>query len=991
MKPAIITQIEKITGFELHEAPVRGADKLSGLMRFKNYPDDVEKTWCKYAMEGDALIGLNLAKMGLTDKQWNDIQAVDGFDAGKLQALNVSGNQLSAFIIGADYGALRFLDLSDSEALEELRLPAPGLPRLDTLRLDRCAFAELTIPRAMASLRALYLGRGKLERIRFLEDCPALEQLHLEKNALRSLHLPEGFSRLWYLNADDNQIEKFTLAERLPALLSLYLRNNQLTSFTGADLELMPALDSLYLYGNPLKNVLEEILGGEHDNCFTDLRNFFYSQEKSETTELRQAKMVLVGNGETGKTSIRLKLLDKEAKLPTKEERTPGLDIASYTIKNLPYAITQLPQEIDFNLQIWDFGGQGKYREVQQLFCSPRSLYLFVTSHDDLEEKDDYIGFEYWLSMVNAYSYDKTEKRPSPVIHVVNKIDEKERLINEKDLHDLFGNVAGFVKISCQDLTGFDQFETTIKETLPLISNDIFTRPITVDWLAVKTALEQRRADNHISRKEYLNICRKHKLEEGEANSWLRILDRIGTVIHFGENPDLKDWIVLNPNWIKEALYAVLDSRQCVGGALRPGDLLDIWDKDSADKAYSADDREKLLSVMQAYELCYEQQNAFGETEYVIPALLRDKRPPLPRALENPACRLRFKFEPFLPAGTVNKLMVRLNKWVYNHLMWKNNAVFHDAQTNVFAHVEEDWKNHAIYLRLSETGVGDLYATIQRVLADLNQKLKDTKFMHQLGFEVEVDYKNKWLNQETWEELTAKKLIGMHPKMEDFPVGRAGRTPEQTAARPSRPIVPSGIEPPWPPAERPIRILYVAANPSDQERIETDVEYRKLKAQLQRGRARDEFKWLDALFAATIDELIRAKNDNPHLLHFAGHGAHDGLVLTTENNKSQPISDAALERLFKPLSGITGIVVLNACYSALQARLISSFGIWVVGHNLPIDDPAAIAFSEGFYNGLGEGKNFEAAFNDAMTVIETKHPTAASIIEVWKDGQQIAL
>ncbi len=987
MKPAIITQIEKITGFELHEAPVRGADKLSGLMRFKNDPDDVEKPWCKYALEGKNLIGLNLAKTGLTDQQWDDIRAAEGFDAGKLQALNVGENQLGAFHIGADYGALRFLDLSDNKELRELRLPASGLAGLDTLRLDRCGFEALTIPRGMLSLRLLYLGNGQLKQIRFLEDCPALEQLHLEKNALGSLHLPEGFSRLWYLNADDNQMEKFTLAERLPALLSLYLRNNQLTSFTGADLELMPALDSLYLYGNPLKNVLEEILGGEHDNCFTDLRNFFYSQEKSETTELRQAKMVLVGNGETGKTSIRLKLLDKKAKLPAKEERTPGLDIASYTIKNLPYAITQLPQEIDFNLQIWDFGGQGKYREVQQLFCSPRSLYLFVTSHDDLEEKDDYIGFEYWLSMVNAYSYDKTEKRPSPVIHVVNKIDEKERLIDAKELHDLFGNVAGFVKISCKALTGFDQFETTIKETLPLISNDIFTRPITVDWLSVKTALEQRRADNHISREEYLDICRKYRLEEGEANSWLRILDRIGTVIHFGENPDLKDWIVLNPNWIKEALYAVLDSRQCVGGALRPGDLLDIWDKDSAGNTYSADDREKLLSVMQAYELCYERQNAFGETEYVIPALLRDKRPPLPPALENPACRLRIKFDPFLPAGTVNKLMVRLNKWVYNNLMWKNNAVFHDAQSNVFAHIEEDWKNHVVHLSLSKTGEGDLYDVILRELADLNQKLKDTKFMHRLGFEIQAEYHGKWVDTEIWEQLCRTRLSGAPGK----DTGRAGRAEDEPPARDRRPITPSGIEPPWPPAERPIRILYVAANPSDQERIETDVEYRKLKAQLQRGRARDEFKWLDALFAATIDELIRAKNDNPHLLHFAGHGVHEGLVLATENNKSQPIPDAALERLFKPLSGITGIVVLNACYSALQARLISSFGIWVVGHNLPIKDPAAIAFSEGFYNGLGEGKNFEAAFNDAMTVIETKYPAAASIIEVWKDGQQIQL
>ncbi|MBL7794500.1 MAG: hypothetical protein JNK77_19360, partial [Saprospiraceae bacterium] len=852
MKPAIITQIEKITGFELHMAPVRGADKLSGLMRFKNDPDDVEKPFCKYAIEGDALIGLNLAKTGLTDKQWNDIQAVDGFETGKLLALNVSGNQLSAFSIGADYGALRFLDLSDNEALQELRLPAPGLPLLDTLRLDRCAFAELTIPRAMASLRALYLGRGKLERIRFLEDCPALEQLHLEKNALRSLHLPEGFSRLWYLNADDNQIEKFTLAESLPGLLSLYLRNNKLTEFTAELLDQMPALDALFLHGNPLTNVLEETIGGERKNCLKDIKSVFLSEKRGDKFfPLHQAKMVLIGNGKVGKTSIRIKLIDKDAPLPegTDDDRTRGLEIERYVVEDLSPEETNLNENINFTLHIWDFGGQGKYREVQQLFCSPRSLYLFVTSYDDVQGKDDYVDFKYWMPMVNAYNYDRTEKRHSPVIYVINKIDldkKKEFFVDEEYRKKTFDNIADFIKISCEELINFPAFRKLIRQTLPLISADLFTRRVSEKWLAVKAELERRSSENHISRNEYLKICNEKGLEEGEALSWLSILDRIGTVIHFGENPDLKDWIVLNPNWIKEALYAVLDSRQCVGGALRPADLLDIWDKDSAGNAYSADDREKLLSVMQAYELCYERQNAFGETEYVVPALLRDKRPPLPPALENPACRLRFKFDPFLPAGTVNKLMVRLNKWVYNNLMWKNNAVFHDAQTNVFAHVEEDWKNHAIYLRLSETGVGDLYAAIQRELADLNQKLKDTKFMHQLGFEVEVDYKNKWLDLETWEELTGKKLTGMYPKIEDFPAGRAGRTPEQTPVRPSRPIVPSGIEPPWPPVERPIRILIIAANPTapGQHRLESDVELRNLRDQFDRGRARNEFEWL---------------------------------------------------------------------------------------------------------------------------------------------------
>ncbi|HRI61524.1 MAG TPA: CHAT domain-containing protein, partial [Saprospiraceae bacterium] len=174
-------------------------------------------------------------------------------------------------------------------------------------------------------------------------------------------------------------------------------------------------------------------------------------------------------------------------------------------------------------------------------------------------------------------------------------------------------------------------------------------------------------------------------------------------------------------------------------------------------------------------------------------------------------------------------------------------------------------------------------------------------------------------------------------------------------------------------------------------RLQTDREHRLLKAEMERGRARDQFEFLPPQFAVTIKELVRAMNDKPHIVHFSGHGSSGGIFITTENNQSQLMPVAALQRLFRQVHGIARIVVLNACYSAEQAQIISEFGIYVVGNNLPITDPAAISFSEGFYNGLGEGKNFEDAYNDAMTVVLTQNPEAADIIEVWKNGEKLDL
>lgn len=187
------------------------------------------------------------------------------------------------------------------------------------------------------------------------------------------------------------------------------------------------------------------------------------------------------------------------------------------------------------------------------------------------------------------------------------------------------------------------------------------------------------------------------------------------------------------------------------------------------------------------------------------------------------------------------------------------------------------------------------------------------------------------------------------------------------------------------------KILFLSANPTDQARIQTDKEHRMIKAEMERGRHRDVFKFLPSQFAVTITELLRAMNDKPNIVHFSGHGETKGILISTDNNETQLVPIRALKRLFTPLKGITKLVLLNSCYSAEQAKIISEFGMFVIGMNLPVGDEAAISFAKGLYNGLGEGKTLEAAYNDAMIVLETENPHYAEVVEVWKNGEQLDL
>ena len=652
--------------------------------------------------------------------------------------LFTSENDWDRLNIPKDLQQLQYLNLSDNKSLSSLTFEAP-LPALTHLDVSDCQLAGLELPAGFKQLKWIDLSRNQLQKIHFEGGLPALWYLDLTQNQIPELTLRARQLKNLYLN--DNALNQLQFAAIPADLEVLQLRNNQLQQLPEHFLSL-DQLKTLYVHGNPLSDIPAEVVGrGEHYNALEEIQSFLLSLEKSggQKEYLHQAKMVLVGNGEVGKTSIRIKLLDKQAPLPKKKERTAGLDLATYMVSELDPALTLLSGPIDFQLNIWDFGGQGKYREIQQLFCSRKSLYLFVTAPDDDPKKEHYVGFEYWLSMVNAYSYDEQEEQHSPVIHVVNKIDQAEKFINQEELHAEFPNMAAFVKISCLTLEKFEDLEAAIRKTLPKVSKDIFTDQYSPDWMAVKAALEELQEDHHITYDTYLEICGSKNLDETEARSWLRILNRIGTVIYFGNNEELKDWIILDAQWVKEALFQIMDASSIVNGLLRPEHLPGIW------AGYDPEERQKLLALMKAYELCYEQKDGFGNPEYIVPELLSAVAPQMPAHLGAAQFEIKFDYAPFIPAGTVNKLMVRLNKQIYSHFKWKNHVILHDPQTNAFAHVWEDWENKVVYLDLYGEEVRSLYHQILHELSGVTERYKNTRFIHQLDFKAQACYQEQWV------------------------------------------------------------------------------------------------------------------------------------------------------------------------------------------------------------------------------------------------------
>ena len=169
----------------------------------------------------------------------------------------------------------------------------------------------------------------------------------------------------------------------------------------------------------------------------------------------------------------------------------------------------------------------------------------------------------------------------------------------------------------------------------------------------------------------------------------------------------------------------------------------------------------------------------------------------------------------------------------------------------------------------------------------------------------------------------------------------------------------------------PKTILVLASSPVNAARLRLDKELREIDEGLRRSQNRDKFI-LQQRWAVRPDDLRRALLDfNPQIVHFCGHGSgEDGIVLENESGEYQLVSTQSLANLFKRF-GERGLecVVLNACYTEIQANAIAEHIDYVVGMNTKIGDDAAIKFAVGFYDEIVAGWSYEDAYSGGCDAI----------------------
>ena len=169
----------------------------------------------------------------------------------------------------------------------------------------------------------------------------------------------------------------------------------------------------------------------------------------------------------------------------------------------------------------------------------------------------------------------------------------------------------------------------------------------------------------------------------------------------------------------------------------------------------------------------------------------------------------------------------------------------------------------------------------------------------------------------------------------------------------------------------PIKILFLASDPTDATRLRLGQELREIREKLQLSKRRDSFV-LESRESVRPGDITQAIFDvEPQIIHFSGHGLQTGeLCFEDVLGKVQVVKPEALATLFKLVADRVSCVILNACHSETQANAIAEHIPFVIGMSQSIGDKAAITFALGFYKALGAERSFIKAYKFACAEIQ---------------------
>ncbi|TRV43292.1 MAG: GTP-binding protein [Microcystis panniformis Mp_MB_F_20051200_S9] len=648
-----------------------------------------------------------------------------------LQVLHLSNNQIREIPEAlAHLTSLQVLNLSNNQ-ISEIPEALAHLTSLQVLYLSYNQIRE--IPEALAhltSLQVLNLSNNQIREIpEALAQLTSLQILDLYNNQIREI--PEALAHLTSLQILDlynNQIREIPEAlAHLTSLQVLHLSNNQISEIPEALAHLVN-LKRLVLENNPITNVPPEIIRQGWGKRILDDGNpqaiFSYLKDKAKRP-LNELKVLLVGEGDVGKTSLLKRLLHNT--FNSAEPKTPGINIEKW----------QLPQKPDIHLNLWDFGGQKVMQTTHQFFLTKRSLYLLVLDNRKNEQQN---RLEYWLKLIETYGGN------SPVIIVGNCADEHPPQVKIRTLRKKYPQITKLIATSCKTGAGIEELVQEIASQIDAIPHIKDLLPNS--WFQIKNQLEaMQKSYDFISYEKYQEMCQQAKIKEASAQkSLVQFLHDLGIVLNYQDDLRLNETNVLNPEWVTSGVYDILNNHDLMvqkKGILSLPDLANILKQP---QRYPENKRGFLMDLMGKFELCF-PLDGYSPARYLITDLLPIDEPDVD-SYENAPLHFRYRYD-ILPGSIISRFIVRNHQMIYKTMRWRsgvvltmdlNKALVRADEEDNYISIKAEGSRASALLAIIKTDFQKIHATIPNLAVQEKLVIRELQGEKPTGVEVPVDY-----------------------------------------------------------------------------------------------------------------------------------------------------------------------------------------------------------------------------------------------------------
>ena len=550
----------------------------------------------------------------------------------------------------------------------------------------------------------------------------------------------------------------------------------------------------IYLKGTELTE--QDIVLFRRDRAVIEA--YYRDLEANTERQLNECKVILLGDGEVGKTYIIDRISNNNERLPEnhKTDTTKGILLSTVQTADGETIESDASKfnDTDLKIRFWDFGGQQIMHSMHRCFLTSKTIYVIVVSgrQNELTEK-----VHYWLTTVAAFAKD------SPVIVVTNKSDQyRESFLDRRTLKADFPNIREFIRFSAlkSEKAVFAELSQRIFET----AKEKMMFSYQAKWLRLKYKLEHMDKD-FIDDDQYREKCDELGINDRYMQEdWLNWFNDLSIMFRCpGKHGALdNDYMVLKPQWLINAIYSIIcsfdDDRSSYerNGRIKHSEILKVL-KDSSKNAdpsykgkYDINTVRYVIRVMHEFGISYELQ----DQEEFIPTLCQKESPDIAYEFDNENT-LKFKLSySYLPENVLYRFMIKRKEHLDIKNAWYHGALF-DEKNGCRYIVSHDYRNGKgeLLIRINTSGdtdaslvLGEIVTALRGINEQIGLSAEEYIIYSEAGNDYPIKYsyliqqKKAGLTQTFIEDLGQRDINDvLKCAVRDEVIERMGRIPEQ--------------------------------------------------------------------------------------------------------------------------------------------------------------------------------------------------------------------